>query len=68
MEVMTLNELELTSAGGDVVAGLCVGIGTGSVIYGVGVVTQWWNPLGWVSAAFLVADAACLGYGNNSDR
>lgn len=62
MKTLELKELELIEAGGDIVAGLCVGIGAGSVVYAVGVATNWWNPVGWVSAAFLVADAACLGY------
>lgn len=60
MKTLELKELELIEAGGDIVAGLCVGIGAGSVVYAVA--TNWWNPVGWVSAAFLVADAACLGY------
>jgi hypothetical protein len=61
MKTLKLEEIENLN-GGDFVGGLCVGIGAGSVVYGVGVLTNWWNPVGWVSAAFLVADAACIGY------
>lgn len=48
--------------GGDFISGLCVGLGAGSVVYAGLLATQFWNPVGWVSAGFLVADAACLGY------
>jgi hypothetical protein len=48
--------------GGGFVDGLCVGIGAGSILYGAGVATNFWNPVGWASATFLVADAACLVY------
>lgn len=49
--------------GGDFIGGLCGGIGAASVVYAVGIATQWWNPVGWASAAFLVTDAACVAYG-----
>lgn len=61
MNELSINEMEAHAAGG-VVDGLCVGIGAGSVVYAGGVATNFWNPIGWVSAAFLVADVACLGY------
>lgn len=48
--------------GGDFIAGLCIGLGAGSVVYAAGAATNFWNPIGWVSTAFLVADAACVGY------
>ena len=62
MEELTFREMESINAGG-FIAGACVGITAGSFIYGVGLYTNWWNPVGWVSAAFLVADGACLAYG-----
>ena len=58
---MKISELE-SLKGGDVLGGLCIGIGTGSVVYGVGLLTNWWNPVGWVSGAFIAADVACLAY------
>ncbi len=61
MKTLELNQMQELTAG-DFVGGLCVGIGAGSAVYGVGVLTNWWNPVGWVSAAFIVADVACLGY------
>ena len=62
MRVLEINELEKINGEG-FIGGLCIGIGTGSVVYGAGVLTNFWNPVGWVSAAFLAADAACLAYG-----
>ena len=52
----------MLEAGGDIVAGFCVGIGVGSVVYAIGAVTNWLKPIGWVSLAFIAADVACLGY------
>ncbi len=62
MNTLSLNEMELQFAGGDIVAGLCVGIGAGSVVYAAGALTNFWNPIGWISVAFILADVACLGY------
>ena len=62
MEVLSFEKMEDVTAG-DFITGLCLGIGAGSVIYGVGVATNWWNPIGWVSGTFLAADAACIAYG-----
>lgn len=61
METLTVAKME-AHYGGNLVDGLCVGIGAGSVVYGVGVLTNWWNPVGWASATFLAADAACIAY------
>ncbi|MFY0689952.1 MAG: hypothetical protein JXQ90_22465 [Cyclobacteriaceae bacterium] len=62
-----MRELDITLMediqGGGFVAGVCVGIGAGSIIYATGLATNFWNPIGWASAAFIVADAACLVYG-----
>lgn len=62
MKTLELNQMEELTAG-DFVGGLCGGIGAASVVYAIGAYTQWWNPVGWVSIAFIAADAACVGYG-----
>lgn len=61
MRTLTAVEME-SHLGGDLVDGLCVGIGAGSVVYAAGIITNWWNPVGWASATFIVADAACIAY------
>ena len=61
MKELTLQQMESIKAG-EFVAGLCIGIGAGSAVYAIGTITNWWNPVGWVSAAFVVADVACLAY------
>jgi predicted phage tail protein len=66
MKALEIRRLEKISGGNDFVNGLCVGIGAGSVVYAIGLATSWWNPVGWVSGAFLVADAACLAYAGAS--
>jgi len=62
MKNLTLSEMELQIVGGNIVDGFCVGIGSASVLYTVGALTQWWNPIGLVSWGFIGADAACLAY------
>ena len=42
--------------------GACIAIGAGSAVYTVGLLSGWWNPVGWVSAVFVVVDIACIGY------
>lgn len=56
--------LEITenTIGGGFIDGACVGIGAGSVLYAVGAYTNFWNPVGWASITFIVADAACIAY------
>lgn len=50
--------------GGGFVDVACIGIGAGSVVYAAGAlaVVNFWNPVGWAVAIFVVADAACLVY------
>jgi len=62
MEKLTIRQMEIIN-GGDFIDGFCAAIGGGSIIYAIGVETNFWNPIGWVSAGFLAADAACLIYG-----
>lgn len=63
MEKIEIAKLGEIIGGNDFVNGLCVGLASGSVVYALGLATSWWNPVGWVSGAFLVADAACGVYG-----
>lgn len=63
MKVLEKNNLMEIKAGAGFVDGVCAGLAAGSLIYGIGAATNFWNPVGWVSAAFIVADGACLAYG-----
>ncbi len=58
LEIEELVEIQ----GGDIVTGLCAGVAMGSAIYGLGLLTNWWNPVGWVSGGFIAVDAACALY------
>ena len=61
MKTLELNQMENVE-GGNTVDAICVGIGAGDVVYSLGVELEFWNPIGWLSAAMLVASAACTGY------
>ncbi|MFC4872588.1 hypothetical protein [Negadavirga shengliensis] len=61
MKELTLEELSVVEGGG-FVSGACAGVAIGSAVYAVGAYTNFWNPVGWVSAAFLVVDVACAIY------
>lgn len=62
MNNLELNKLEIIT-GGDFIGGLCTGLGAGSLVYAAALATNFWNPIGWVSAAFIVGDVACASYG-----
>lgn len=59
MKTLELNQMQNVEGGSDFVDGMCLSVAVGSGVYGVGLIFNWWNPIGWVSAAFLVADFAC---------
>lgn len=61
MKTLEINEIEDITGGG-FIDGLCAGIMTGSAIYAVGAITNFWNPVGWVSKTFIVADLACVAH------
>ena len=58
MNTLSLNQME-TFAGGNWVDKACGVIGVGSTIYGVGLLFNWWNPVGWIDGAALVLGGAC---------
>jgi len=62
MKVLSLNQMEAIEGNG-FWGGLCVGMGAISVGAGYAAIACSWNPIGWVGAAILVGDAACLAYG-----
>jgi len=64
MKVLEINQLETINAGASsgFVNGVCAGIALGSAVYAVGAATNFWNPVGWASATFIVADLACAAY------
>lgn len=65
MKKLTTEQLEIVN-GQSKIGGACVAIAAGSAVYAVGAATQFWNPIGWVSTAFIVADVACAAYGVGS--
>lgn len=62
MRTLELEKMNTINGGEGFVGGLCSGIAIGSGVYAVGLFTNWWNPVGWLSAAFVVADVACAAY------
>lgn len=62
METLSFEQMENVHGGGDWLTDACKVIGAGSLIYVIGVEACWWNPIGWVSAAFIAVDAGCLMY------
>ncbi|MEQ8553650.1 MAG: hypothetical protein RIC06_20890 [Cyclobacteriaceae bacterium] len=65
MKTLEIEDLAKINAGG-YISGICYGIGAGSVVYTAGIMTNFWNPVGWVSAGFILADVACIAYGMSS--
>lgn len=57
MKTLNLNQME-TFEGGKAEA-FCNGVYTAGAIYTIGAVTNFWNPVGWVSIAFLGVSAIC---------
>lgn len=49
-------------SGGNVVSTACGVLGAGSAAYSIGLASNWWNPIGWLSGALTVIDLACLAY------
>lgn len=48
--------------GGDAINGFCAGLATGAAIYSAGVLTNFWNPVGWASGVAIVGTLACSAY------
>ena len=62
MQKLDLNSMSYLN-GGDNITAACTGIATGSVVYEIGVLANWWNPIGWIGAtALVVVNGACLIY------
>lgn len=58
--VLTINEMAGVSASGKF-ANFCKGFAAAEVIYGVGILANWWNPVGWgAGATALTINAACI--------
>jgi len=60
MTKLEQNQMSNTIGGNDVVDGICLGLAGGAAYYGVGVILNWWNPVGWINAAVLVAAVGCF--------
>ena len=48
--------------GGDNITAACTGLAIGNVALGIAALANWWNPVGWVGGAILLADVACIAY------
>ncbi len=53
--------MEILSAG-NAVDVACDVAARGSIIWEAGVISSFWNPIGWVSVGMLLVGAACVGY------
>lgn len=63
MKKMNIVEME-SIKGGDRIDDFCQGFGAASAVYGVGILANFWNPVGWgASAAAAVIGAGCVAYG-----
>ena len=62
MKQIELNSMA-TINGGNLLTAACTGYNVGSAVYGVGVLANIWNQVGWVSGIiFSVTNIACLAY------
>lgn len=64
MKTLTMNQLSQITGGTwqDVVTVSCAGVAAGNLIYPIGISSNWWNAIGWISAVLAVADLACGAY------
>ena len=44
-------------------AGVCNGLGTGAIMYDLGVALFGWTPIGWVCLGFTAVGLACIAAG-----
>lgn len=63
MKNLNLKQCEEIIGGNDFVSGLCTAATIGSLV----ALTNFWNPVGWISSALVVADVACVAYGIGSN-
>ncbi|MGY6559779.1 MAG: hypothetical protein ACXIT9_10930 [Nitritalea sp.] len=61
MKELNFDELSIVNGGG-FITGACAGIALGSAAYFIGASTNFWNPVGWVSAGLVAVDVACAIY------
>ena len=59
MKSITIDSMLEVESGNEVLAAACGIIEIGTGVYGIGLVTNWWNPIGWVSAVGGGLSAAC---------
>ena len=56
MKTIELEKCEQIVGGNDFTDGLCAAAGIASLV----ALTNFWNPVGWVAGALVVADVACV--------
>ena len=58
--ILDINSMEAIK-GGTAAKSFCAGFDVGAVVYEVGVLANWWNPVGWIGqAAIAVVGAGCV--------
>lgn len=63
MTTLSLQSISEISGGNfweDAVVVACATVGAGTLVYQLGIYTNWWNPVGWLSGGLMIADAACI--------
>ncbi len=61
MKAIEINNLEYIIGGNDTVSSFCAGFAAVAIVYGVGVLANWWNPVGWTGAVTAAAiGAVCV--------
>jgi uncharacterized membrane protein YkgB len=56
---LNFDQMELIAGGGKV-SSFCAGFGAVSAVYGIGVLANWWNPVGWAGGtAAAIVGAGC---------
>ena len=62
INTLDFKKMEIINAGnaGDA---FCAGFTAGSITYGIGCLSNWWNPVGWGgTVAILAINAGCVAY------
>lgn len=58
MKELSFEKMDVLNGGG-VISNTCRYLALGSGMYALGLAFHWWNPVGWVSAGFIVGNLAC---------
>lgn len=67
MTQLSFDNLYLVNGGGarEIATGVCGLVTVGDAVYIVGLASNWWNPIGWLSATLEVVSIGCAAWGIN---